>query len=222
MEASLQNSLTRCIENETMHAALKLNFVSVEDYLEGELSSPIKHEYLGGVVHAMVGARNAHNMIATNILFSTYSQLPNTPCRPFTSDTKIRIQLSNQVRFYYPDVSIICDPNPQSDSFQDHPKVIFEVLSKSTRRADRHEKRDAYQTIPTLCVYVLVEQEIPAVIVYRRTEREFVLEAYHGLDAVLPLNEVGIKLPLVEIYRGVEFIPEESDDDGLTFHEDSN
>lgn len=46
-----------------MTAAKKLNLISVEDYLAGELVSPIKHEYLGGVVYAMAGARNLHNII---------------------------------------------------------------------------------------------------------------------------------------------------------------
>lgn len=36
-----------------MTAALKWNFVSIEDYLARELDSPIKHEYLGGVAYAM-------------------------------------------------------------------------------------------------------------------------------------------------------------------------
>jgi hypothetical protein len=40
--------------------------VSVEDYLAGELESPIKHEYIGGVVYAMAGARNLHNTIEGN------------------------------------------------------------------------------------------------------------------------------------------------------------
>lgn len=40
-----------------MSAAKKLNLISVEDYLAGELRSPVKHEYLGGVVYAMAGAR---------------------------------------------------------------------------------------------------------------------------------------------------------------------
>jgi len=46
-----------------MTAAKKLNLVSVDDYLSGELISPIKHEYLGGVIYAMAGARNAPNLI---------------------------------------------------------------------------------------------------------------------------------------------------------------
>src|SRR5262249_18348054 len=151
-----------------MTAALKLNLVSVEDYLAGELVSPVKHEYLGGVVYATAGAKNAHNQIASNILISTGSRLNGKKCRAWNSDTKIRVQLHNQVRFYYPDDSITCKLNSSDDSFQDNPVVIFEVLSKKTRRIDEGEKKDAYLTIPSLDAYVLVEQDTPAIVVFRR------------------------------------------------------
>lgn len=52
----------------TMSAAKNLNLVSVADHLAGERASPTKHEYVGGVVYALAGARNAHNLIATNTL----------------------------------------------------------------------------------------------------------------------------------------------------------
>jgi hypothetical protein len=45
-----------------MSTAKKLNRISVEDYLAGELVSPINHEYLGGLVYAMAGARNLHSV----------------------------------------------------------------------------------------------------------------------------------------------------------------
>ncbi len=44
--------------------------------------------------------------------------------------------------------------------------------------------------------------------VFRRTEGGFVREVHEGLDAVLPLGEVGIELPLAEIYESVEFSSE--------------
>ena len=47
---------------------------------------------------------------------------------------------------------------------------------------------------------------------YRRTETGFVREVYEGLDAVIPLGEIEIELPLAEIYAGVEFTPEPSDE----------
>jgi Uma2 family endonuclease len=196
-----------------MSTARKLNLVSVEDYLAGELVSPVKHEYVGGVVYAMAGARNAHNLIATNTVGALYARLRGKPCRPFNSDTKIRIRLPTQVRFYYPDVSVVCRPNPQTDSFQDEPVVIVEVLSRRTRRIDEGEKKDAYLSIPSLGVYVLVEQDTAAVVAFRRTEAGFVREVREGLDAVLPLGEIGIDLPLAEIYETVAFTPEPEEDE---------
>src|SRR5207237_2388720 len=91
---------------------------------------------------------------------------------------------------------------------QVEPALILEVLSRRTRRVDEGEKRDAYLTIPSLAVYVLIEQDTPAVVAFRRTEGGFVREVYEGLDAVLPLGEIGIDLPLAEIYETVEFAPE--------------
>jgi Uma2 family endonuclease len=196
-----------------MSTATKLNLVPVEEYLAGELVSPIKHEYLGGVLYAIAGARNVHNVIAVNINGALYVRLRGRPCRPFNSDTKIRVRLPTQVRFYYPDASVSCRPNPQTDSFQDEPAVIFEVLSRRTRRIDEGEKKDAYLTIPSLSVYVLVEQETAAVVAFRRTQSGFVREAYEGLDTVLPLGEIGIDLPLADIYETVQFTPEPDEDD---------
>src|SRR4028118_549202 len=105
--------------------------LSPEEYLEGELHSETKHEYLSGVIYAMAGAKNVHNEIATNILATLHARLRGKPCRPYNSDTKVRIRLPNQLRFYYPDVQVTCHPNPPDDTFQDRPVVIVEVISES-------------------------------------------------------------------------------------------
>ncbi len=196
-----------------MSALPKLNLVSIDDYLAGELVSPIKHEYLGGVVYAMAGARNAHNLIASNCLGALYTRLRGKRCRAYNSDTKIRVRLPHHVRFYYPDASVICRSNPPGDSFQDDPAVLVEVLSERTRRIDEGEKKDAYLTIPSLGAYLLVEQESATVVVFRRTEQGFVREVYQGLEAVISLSEIDIDLPLAEVYGGVEFIPEPNEDE---------
>jgi Uma2 family endonuclease len=196
-----------------MGAASNLNVISVEDYLAGELVSRIKHEYLAGVVYAMAGVRNAHAIIAGNAFAALHARLRGRKCQPFGSDTKIRVLLPTHVRFYYPDASVVCDANPQGDSYQDRPVVIFEVLSRSTRRVDEGEKKDAYLTIPSLCVYALVEQETAAVVVHRRTDHGFVREVYEGLGSVIPLPEINAELPLADLYERVEFQPEATEDD---------
>src|SRR4051794_26425602 len=139
---------------------------------------------------------------------SLHVRLRGKCCRADGSDTKVRIHLPTHFRFYYPDTHVTCEPNSPEDSFQDNPVVLFEVLSRSTRRIDEGEKKDAYLTIPSLRVYGLIEQETAAVVVFRRGPSGFVREVYEGLNAVLPLSEIDIELPLAEIYDGVEFSPE--------------
>ncbi|WP_425614144.1 Uma2 family endonuclease [Anatilimnocola sp. NA78] len=186
-----------------MTAIQRFNLVSVDDYLAGELNSPVKHEYLGGVVYAMAGAKNAHNRIATNIVGLLHAKLRKKSCQPFNSDTKIRIRLPTHVRFYYPDASVICHPNPPDDSFQDEPVVLFEVISDATRRTDEGEKKDAYLTLQSLSLYAIVEQETGLVIVHRRTNQGFHREVYSGLEQSIPLPEIEAELALAEIYEGV-------------------
>lgn len=48
---------------------------------------------------------------------------------------------------------------------------------------------------------------------FRRTEQGFVREVWQHLDAVLPLPEIGIDLPLAEIYEAVEFSAESDEDE---------
>ena len=180
--------------------------LSVAEYLAGEELSPVKHEYLGGEVHAMAGATNRHNTIAGNALIVLGTALRGKPCQPFNGDTKVRIVLPDHVRFYYPDVMVVCLPNPEEDHFQDHPAVIVEVLSESTRRVDLGEKRPAYLGIPTLKVLILAETEEPRVTVHRRrAEGGFEIEHHAGPDAVIPLPEIGAALPLAELYERVKF-----------------
>ena len=191
-----------------MTAALKARTISVDEYLAGELLSPVKHEYLDGVVYAMAGARNVQNLVASNVLLALGVRLRASRCRAYNSDTKIRIRLPTHVRFYHPDVSVICRPNPPNDSFQDRPAIVAEVLSKGTRRIDEGEKKEAYLTIASLSLYLLVEETSAAVVAYRRTDKGFVREEYVGTDAVIALPEIGCELPLAEIYESVEFVPE--------------
>ena len=153
-----------------MSAALRKNLVTPEEYLAGELVSPVKHEFVGGVVHSMAGAKNIHNIITGNVFLAFGSRLRGKKCRPFNSDTKVRVRFPNHVRFYYPDVQVVCAPNPPDDSFQDHPNVIVEVLSESTRRTDEGEKLDAYMTIASLETYLLVDSTNKQIVVYQRAD----------------------------------------------------
>lgn len=191
-----------------MTAVKQPDFITVSDYLAGEELSDMKHEYLGGTVHAMAGATIRHNNITGNCFGILFGQLRGKTCQHFNSDTKVRIEFPDHTRFYYPDTMVVCQSNPDSDHFQNQPVVVVEVLSDSTRRADLGEKRDAYLTIPSLKVLLFVEPDSPSVTLHRRLpEGGFTIERHAGLDAIIPLPEIETTLSLADIYERVEFTP---------------
>ena len=195
-----------------MSTVRKHEFISIDDYLSGELVAHDKHEYVAGLVYAMVGGTNVHNSIASRVLIQLGSQLKGKRCQALNSDSKIRIRQSHHTRFYYPDVSVVCRPNPQQDTFHDEPVVVVEVLSRGTRRIDEGEKREAYLSIPSLTTYILLEQDSAAATVYRRSENGFEQQVYSGLSETIAVPEIQAQLSLSAVYEGIEFIPEPAEE----------
>lgn len=110
--------------------------ISVEDYLEGEKISPVKREYVEGEVYAMAGASDNHSRIVIN-LTTAFSLNLHSPCEPFSND--IKVQVTKNV-YYYPDVLVSCEENPEDSHFRNSPILIIEVTSPSTKHIDRREK----------------------------------------------------------------------------------
>jgi Uma2 family endonuclease len=187
-----------------MTALLKDNTISVEEYLQGELIAEIKHEYLDGYVYAMAGASMNHVRITSNLVSELGQHLKNMPCDVLSSDFKVNV---NNRKFFYPDVVVICDKNDQSDKnneslhgndfFTQNPLLIVEVLSSSTQRTDRTRKRLAYQSLPSLQEYILIEQDFVDVEISRRSvnwdsHHYFLGDAvrFESLDFILPVTEI--------------------------------
>jgi Uma2 family endonuclease len=100
-----------------MSAATTTGLLSVRDYLAEEMLSPVKREYVGGLIYVRPSERNAHNLIAGNILGALHS-LRGSRWQPFNSDTKIRLRLPTQYRFYYPDVQSSADRIHNTTAFR--------------------------------------------------------------------------------------------------------
>ncbi|MBA4150479.1 MAG: Uma2 family endonuclease [Verrucomicrobia bacterium] len=177
--------------------------LSIQEYLEGELHSEIRHEYLGGDVYAMAGASIDHNILSLNIASALRAHLAGKGCRVFMADVKVRLQIANDDIFYYPDVMVTCDPRETERYFTQYPKVIIEVLSPETERTDRREKFLSYLQIETLEEYVLVSQNKMEVTVFRRKEnwRPEIITAAEQQQRLLSLD---FAIPLSSIYEGVK------------------
>ncbi len=145
--------------------------ISEEEYLDGELVSELKHEYIDGTVYAMSGASRNHGIISRNVLVELSNKLKQqkSPCETYSSDMKVKI--NDLIKsFFYPDVMVVCDIDNEDDYCQSSPVIIVEVLSKSTRKNDLSTKKLTYFNIPTLQEYVLIEQDLCEINVFRKSD----------------------------------------------------
>lgn len=158
----------------------------------------MKHELVGGQTYAMVGASTYHNQIAGRLYAALLVHLTR-PCRVFVSDMKVRIGDD----FYYPDVVVSCTATASSFYFIADLVLIIEVLSPTTERQDRLEKRLAYQRLDALKEYALIAQDRMQAEVHRRTDgNEWEVERFDERDD-LRLESVDLSVPMVEIYQDV-------------------
>lgn len=184
-----------------MKSPVPLLRLSEDEYLENEKASPVRHEYLAGLVYAMAGASATHNVIALNLASRLRAHLRGKPCRTFMSDMKVKIEAIDA--FYYPDVLVACDPSDNAVYFRTNPVLIIEVTSPTTAVTDRREKLLAYQKIPGLREYVLIAQDEISVQVYRRAKNGRWWEETLGPDDVIELESVDLNMPVKEAYEDV-------------------
>lgn len=185
-----------------MDSAIRQSTAGVAEYLASEERGEVRHEYLGGVLHAMAGASAAHNAIVLNIGAELRAKLRGGPCRVFVSDFKVHLQIAGENFFYYPDVVITCHERGIEKYFLRFPTVVFEVLSETTEAIDRREKLTNYRQTTTLEEYVLVAQDRREVIVHRRPDG-WAPQVITAPEAELKLPSLQVALPLTRIYEDV-------------------
>jgi len=177
--------------------------VSVEDYLEGEKISPVKREYLFGEVYPKTDSNDNHNRIIGNLTVSLLNHLRNSPCEPFFSNIKVRV---NPNVYYYLDVLVSCEQNPENPYFRNEPILIIEVLSPSTQEIDRREKLLFYQQMPSVQEYVVEQQKLLVEIHRRQPDGRWITYYFNeGADEEIEFQSVEMTMTLGEIYRRVKF-----------------
>lgn len=177
--------------------------ISVEEYLEGEKASRMKHEFIDGEVYAMAGASERHHRICANLFIKFDSHLENSKCAAFITDMKLK---TDEATFYYPDVFVACDQNPKSEYYREEPVLVIEIISPSTQQTDRREKLRAYQQIPSVREYAVVEQDKIYIELHRRQpDGRWITYFYNEGDEELTFESVDLTLKTTEIYRRVNF-----------------
>jgi Uma2 family endonuclease len=194
-----------------MTIAQEQRYYSPEEYLEMEVTSAERHEYIDGQIIPMTGGTPDHNQIAGNFYAVLNFSLKHQPYRAFVTDQ--RLWILNRRIHTYPDVMVVKTPLEYEEGRQDtliNPIMIAEVLSKSTKSYDRDEKFAAYRTIPNFQEYILIDQYKMHVEQYVKTENnKWIFSEYEDGDVLLSLSSIPCQVLLADIYDKVDFSVEE-------------
>ncbi|PAX53258.1 Uma2 family endonuclease [Brunnivagina elsteri] len=178
-----------------------------EEYLALEEKAEFRSEYHDGEIIPMTGGSINHNSIIINLCAYLKLTLRGKNYKLFASD--LRVWMNRYQRYVYPDVFIIQGTPVLHENRTDtitNPRLIVEVLSKSTQQYDHTEKFRYYRSIPDFQEYLLINQYEISVEHYIKTgEKEWILREYENMNEVIQLSSIDVEITLNDIYEGVDF-----------------
>lgn len=178
-----------------------------EEYLEFEVNSEERHEYINGEIIPMTGGTPNHNQITGNFYAQLNFGLKRQPYRAFVTDQ--RLWIPGKRIHTYPDVMVVQGELQLEEGRKDtitNPLMIAEVLSKSTRSYDKDGKFAAYRSIPSFQEYLLIDQYEMHVEQYFKTDgNSWTFSEYDDANETISLKSISFQFTLADIYDKVDF-----------------
>jgi len=194
-----------------MTIAQETRYYSPAEYLEFEVNSDIRHEYIDGLIIPMTGGTPDHNQVAGNFYAVLNFALKRQPYQVFVTDQ--RLWIPNRRIHTYPDIMVVQTPLVFEEGRKDtitNPVMIAEVLSNSTKSYDKDEKFAAYRTIPSFQEYILIDQYTMHVEQYSKTDHnKWIFSEYSNSQDSLNLASIACQVSLEDIYNKVNFAAKE-------------
>ncbi|MEG4344333.1 Uma2 family endonuclease [Microcoleus sp. A003_D6] len=190
-----------------MIAQVETKTYTAEEYLEAEVNSQERHEFINGEIILMAGGTPNHNEITSILNAILRVSLKGKPYSIFASDQRLWVpQLNN---YTYPDVMVVAKPVELQSGRTDtitNPLLIAEVLSKGTRAYDRDDKFAAYRSIPSFQEYLLIDQYRLRVEQYSKTDaNKWIFSEYGVIGDRLMLSSISVEVSLADLYENIEF-----------------
>lgn len=194
--------------------------MSEEEYHRLEQHDPEhKYEYVAGAARIMIGKSVGHDRLAYNVRSALDSRLRAGSCAAFGSDVQVLLGLkkSGRKHFVYPDSTVSCSAaDGRADNLLiESPKIVVEVLSPGTEARDRGAKMRAYKQCSTIQEIVLISQFAPYIEIWQRDEQNVENWNYrhYSRGEVVTFASIGVQVEIEEIYRGLDFLREEEEDE---------
>ena len=178
-----------------------INKYSEEDFEDIQARYDGKAEYYDGAVILSSTTSIKHNEIKRNILTEFSIYLKGSNCQVYDEQIEVIFQDKDDVRKYKPDVFVMCeDATKKGESFTSAPKVIFEILSKTTAKFDRTVKYDTYEKFGVE-EYNIVAQT-GSIVQYKLIDGAYeIANEYKNDDVYVSVVFPDLKINLIDIFE---------------------
>jgi Uma2 family endonuclease len=158
----------------------------------------------------MTGGFNDADTIGLNLTTALRTRLRGNACRPSGPNAGVEtINKSKKKALRYPDALVSCSKRDGKGQSVPGAVVIFEVVGNTPDaiQRDHFEKVDEYATVPSILRYVIVESAIVGLTIRERStpDEPWRVSFLKTTDEVLFLPEIGIDIPVAELYEDVSF-----------------
>ena len=155
----------------------------------------------------MTGASLRHNKINSNLSRLIGNQLSGGPCSAFANDAAVETG-PNQIR--YPDLVVDCDTQLDQGYILKKPKLVVEILSRSTRTFDLTGKITEYWRLESLAHVMIVDTQLLRVQLHtRQPGLTPTLQIFAEGDEAFDIPEIGVTLKLADIFEGLAAVTEQ-------------
>jgi Uma2 family endonuclease len=171
---------------------------SIDEFLTILAASEAKLELIDGEVLAFAGGTTAHGILCTRIV-NLLSAAADSGCQVFTSD--MALQRADAPTHVFPDATYTCeDLDPDSEMIF-APLLVVEVISRGSETRDRVKKLDAYQRIPSVREYLMIDSRFAWGCLFRRGDKVWTQTTY-GIGDTIELSSPEVRMPMRELYAG--------------------
>jgi len=184
-----------------MKQAISDRIFSVEEYIQYELTSEKRHEFINGQLFEMAGEKDINLEIATELLVIFRQFLKEKGYKIYDRDMKVKIYGEN--KYYYPDIIATKELKTEENRYIKYePEIIVEVVSESSQITDYVDKYIAYTKIPSLKYYMIVEPETTLISLYEKDEHgQWFAHKYTQLEDIVKLEKLGVEFKVKQAYQ---------------------
>ncbi|MET0219202.1 MAG: Uma2 family endonuclease [Tardiphaga sp.] len=164
-----------------------------------------RFELVRGVAYAIVGAKEGHNVICSNVQTALVPAGKRKGCRTTSSDTAVQ---TGPDTIRYPAVVVDCGPPDATALLASRPTIVVEVSSPGTAVFDYGSKLREYQDVASIDTVLQIESDIALVRIHRRrVDGSWTEELVETFNTPIALPSLATSMTLDDVYDTLDVRP---------------